>query len=661
MNILTSPKFEELKTARELPSSRGVVRQIMKLTQKDDVTAGEIVRIIKADPALAARVVKAANNGPLRGRPVISIPDAVAVLGLRAVRQLALGFSLLSNYPHGTCAYFDYDDYWLRSLATAVAFAGLAAHIKTAPPEEAFVAGLLSRIGSLALATIYADEYAALIAERRAKPALALKSLERDAFATDHNELGAALLADWGMPRAMVDAAFHQEEPQNSGFPERSRGHLTAHGLHFAAKLGDWCLIGEGERGAASAELRRLAKEIDLGQHQVATLMEETAAHWAQWSPLLEAAASEGEDEAAIDAGSAAPVAQPEPGGASRKLKLLLVDDDAVVLDYLEKTLAAEGHEVHTARNGQQALDIALENTPHIIVTDWLMPEMDGVTLCKALRQTAVGRGIYIVVVTDFQDVGRLVEAFDAGADDYVRRPVSAKVLTARLRAGQRVLEIHEALERDREQMRRFAADLAIENRRYQQAALTDPLTGFPNRRYAIERLEQEWAAASRNGHPFACLVVDIDHFKRVNDTHGHDVGDRVLRCTAQILRDTARAHDVISRLSGEEFLVVCPDTGAKGAQACGERLRAAVEAASISVGTHNFSVTVSIGVAVWNKSFPTWEALVKAADVAVYAAKEAGRNRSCFSAPAAKRSRRKAPTAASELVPATGLPAVQN
>jgi diguanylate cyclase (GGDEF)-like protein len=240
------------------------------------------------------------------------------------------------------------------------------------------------------------------------------------------------------------------------------------------------------------------------------------------------------------------------------------------------------------------------------------------------------------------QDTSRLIEAFDAGADDYVRKPVSPKVLVARLRAAQRVLELHDELERDREQMRRFAADLAIENRRYQQAALTDPLTGFPNRRYVVDRLEQEWASAKRTARPFACLLVDIDHFKRVNDTHGHDVGDVVLKHTAQVLRDTARVHDVISRLGGEEFLVLCPDTGAKGAQACAERLRAAVEAASISVGSISCSVTISIGVAVWNKETASSEALVKAADVAVYAAKEGGRNQACYAGAGSKKRGRK-------------------
>jgi two-component system, cell cycle response regulator len=259
------------------------------------------------------------------------------------------------------------------------------------------------------------------------------------------------------------------------------------------------------------------------------------------------------------------------------------------------------------------------------------MPGMDGITLCKSLRETMLGRSMYIVVLTSFEDVGRLVEAFDAGADDYLRKPISARVLLARLRAGQRVLQLHDELDRDREEMRRVAADLAIANRRFQEAALTDALTGFPNRRYALDRVEQEWAAAKRTGRSFACLLIDVDHFKQVNDTYGHDIGDKVLRHTADMLKQSARVHDALARLGGEEFLVVCPDTDAKGAYICAERLREAVASALYVDGSLSLSVTVSIGVAVWSKDMPTSEALIKSADQAVYFAKEAGRNRTCL------------------------------
>jgi diguanylate cyclase (GGDEF)-like protein len=638
MNLLSSPRFEELKTTGQLPSPTGVAQQVMKLGRKEDVAASEIVRVIKADPALAARLVKAANKGVVLGRrPIASVPDAVLVLGLRAVRQLALGFSLLSSHRHGKCRSFDYARFWQHSLGTAIAFGALATRVKTAPAEEAFVAGLLSGMGSLALATLYPREYSDVIDQFQRDSSTPLAALERAAFALDHNELTAALLCDWGLPRAIVDAAYHQEMPDQCGSPPDTRAHLTARALHYARRLGELCLARDEERAALYPALRELGTQFGLDGDATLVLLDEIASEWQDWGrildvdssevPLIADAASGGVRESAV----AVPARMPEEPSPAQKLRVLLVDDDPAVLMHLKNALASAGHFVTTASNGREGLDAALDMKPHVIITDWMMPEMDGVSMCRSLRQAAVGRSIYIVVLTSFQDVNRLVEAFEAGADDYLRKPVSARVLMARLRAGQRVVQVHDELQHDREEMRRFAADLAIANRRFQEAALTDALTGFPNRRYAMERVEQEWATAQRSGRPFACLLVDVDHFKQVNDTYGHDTGDKVLKHIAKVLKESARTPDTIGRLGGEEFLVVCPDTNAFGAEACAERLRAAVERVRFPMGHLSLPVTVSVGVAVWTRSTPSCEALIKVADQALYAAKEAGRNRTCF------------------------------
>ena len=140
------------------------------------------------------------------------------------------------------------------------------------------------------------------------------------------------------------------------------------------------------------------------------------------------------------------------------RLKLLVADDDAVIVEYVAGMLAADGHEVHTAANGRQALDIALARQPQMVITDWVMPQMDGLTLCRALRETVPGRRMYLLVMTDFEDVGRAGEAFDAGADDFVQKPLNAKKLAARLRAAQRVLKLHAAFDRDDEELRQLAA-----------------------------------------------------------------------------------------------------------------------------------------------------------------------------------------------------------
>jgi diguanylate cyclase (GGDEF)-like protein len=179
--------------------------------------------------------------------------------------------------------------------------------------------------------------------------------------------------------------------------------------------------------------------------------------------------------------------------------------------------------------------------------------------------------------------------------------------------------------------VRRFAAELAMTNRRLEEVALLDPLTGIPNRRYAMDRIEQEWAAAQRGARPLACMLIDIDHFKRVNDTHGHDVGDLVLQRVADVLKHTARTHDIVCRIGGEEFLMVCPDSDAVAAGQCAERLRQAVANMRVQVGNVSIMVTISLGVAAMGTAMRGPKAMIKAADQAVYAAKQAGRNRSCI------------------------------
>jgi len=293
----------------------------------------------------------------------------------------------------------------------------------------------------------------------------------------------------------------------------------------------------------------------------------------------------------------------------------------------VEHLLKALGHKVHTAQDGRSSLAVAMSVRPQIIISDWIMPGLDGVSFCKALRQTEEGQQMYFIILSALEQDDQLVEAFESGVDDYLTKPFTARVLAARLRAGQRVIRLQEDARRDSENLRRFAAELAVANRRLQQAALTDPLTGLPNRRYAMERLEQEWAATSRTQRPLSCMVVDVDQFKQLNDSYGHDSGDMVLRQVATVLRKEARAEDVICRLGGEEFLVICPDTPIASALHLAERLRAGVSGCKPTSGAINHSVTVSIGVAQREPAMTRMDEVIKAADTALYDAKRAGRN----------------------------------
>ncbi|MDP2195135.1 MAG: diguanylate cyclase, partial [Rhodocyclaceae bacterium] len=325
------------------------------------------------------------------------------------------------------------------------------------------------------------------------------------------------------------------------------------------------------------------------------------------------------------------PAGMPSALAVDGNLRVLVVDADPGIRAQLATLLAAAGYLVSEAKSGRAGFDQALEIQPHIMIAECVMPGMDGVELTHALRATKLGRAIYILILTTLDTEEKLIEVFDAGADDFMSKPLNARVLGARLRAGQRVMTLQQEIERDREEIRRFAAELAVTNSRLQEAALTDVLTGLPNRRYAIERFQQEWQHANRSKRPLACLMIDVDNFKAINDMHGHDVGDAVLRQTAQAIKSGLRVEDVICRTGGDEFIVICPETDLAAALLCGERVRKAVVDVKLTTGAldikSSIGISISVGVAARGMDTPDIDALIKRADEGAYQAKQRGRN----------------------------------
>jgi diguanylate cyclase (GGDEF)-like protein len=350
---------------------------------------------------------------------------------------------------------------------------------------------------------------------------------------------------------------------------------------------------------------------------------------WVEWGKLLDVPARQGASFAEMvkQVGSV----EAAPCGDRRQgLRILVVDDDPLVVRRLMQHLQKDGQQVLTAANGRAGLEIALDTKPQLVITDWMMPEMDGLALCRALRKARFGQLLYIIMLTMQEDEEDLVAAFDAGADDYVVKPYSRRVLEARIRGGERLIRLQQKVEIEKEENRRYLTELAVMNRRLREAALTDPLTELPNRRYAMEHVLKEWAASERGGFPLACLMIDVDHFKRFNDRCGHDVGDRVLRHTASVLRGAARTNDLACRFGGEEFVVICANTDAASANHLAERLRHAVEVHGRSVAPSGVPLTVSIGVAVRRPEMRSSTELLRAADHALLRAKSSGRNRVC-------------------------------
>ncbi len=655
--------FDELKTTGKLPSPSGVALRIMELCRKDDVGVPELAKVVQADPALTGRLVKFANSamaGPRR--PVVAIADAIRVLGMNTVRQLALGFSVLGQHRAGACPAFDYAVFWSRSLASAIGANALCLRTRAAAADEAFTCGLLLRVGSLALASLYPEGYGDVLKNNAETPDRLLE-YERKQLSTDHLEITAALLEEWMLPRLFVNAVYHHEAPQEGQYPDGSRESILCNVMQLASVIGTFCTVSDPERRQMLPDMVFGAARVGIDAEALSMLMDQVVIEWQEWGKILEvrtsdiapfhAIAEAARDGELVDrpptltvvnggvSGPGTPAAAPPaavvvekgviaaaPGATADSLRILVVDDDATILHIVSRLLMDQGHDVTTARDGQEALRAAMREHPQLIICDWMMPEMDGVTLCRALRETQEGRHIYFLLLTGLEKEEHLVEAFAAGVDDFVSKPVSAKVLLARLRAGQRVIRLQQEAARDSQSLRRFATELAVANRRLRQAALTDPLTGLPNRRYAMERLEQEWSAATRNQRTFTVMMVDIDRFRSVNDAFGHDAGDQVLRHVAMALRKAARSEDVICRLGGEEFLVVSPDTPLPAAIRLAERLRQAVCSAAPQPGASAQPLSVSIGVAERSPTMLKPDELLKAADEVLFHAQRLGGNR---------------------------------
>ncbi len=625
-------RFEELKATGELPSPKAAALAIIRLTTKEDVSLAEIVHATKADPAFVGRLIKAANGlHPPGGRPVASVKDAIALLGIPAVRSLALGFSLLADYGRGRCAEFPYQRFWSHSLATAIAFQQLAVRTRAASPEEAFSVGLLARIGQLALATLFPEKYSEILAHSAGEGTAELASRQKAAFAITDVEMTTGMLLDWGLPRVFVEPVHYHDLPESVPFPTGSRAAVITLSLYLAERVGDLCVTDDLERRGLLAELLLCASRLSIDDAEMERLCETVSRQWQEWGAMLRV--KTGTVPSLEDLGKVPPpppvmTGEPLQAKTAIPLRILVVDDDRVLRTLLRSLLSAAGHEVFEADNGVRGLEKAMEVHPQIMVIDWLMPEMDGLQLTRALRQSRVGRSIYILILTALEDDDHLVEAFEAGVDDFLGKPLRPRVLAARLRAGQRVVQLQEEVEKDREEIRRFASELAVTNRRLHAAALTDPLTRLPNRRYAMQRLQQEWASSSRHERPLCCMVIDVDRFKEINDHHGHDIGDQVLRRLANAAREAVRTEDMVCRTGGDEFLVICPDTTLTPCLQVAERVRTAV--AQIRVGGDHALVglTASIGVAQRNDGMTDMEGLIKAADEGAYAAKQQGRNR---------------------------------
>jgi diguanylate cyclase (GGDEF)-like protein len=624
-------QFEKFNSHGKLPSPRGIALQVIQLTEKNDTTAQQVARLINNDPSLAGRILKSSNILVRReGRPVSSIVDAVTVLGFKSVRQLALSLSLVADFGKGTCDGFNYQKFWSKSVCCGVAAQQLVTRMSIGVADEAFLLGLLSQIGRLTLSTVFPEQYSKVLTQVSA--AHSLSKLEHAAFGLDHNQITALMLSDWGMPELFQNIAMYLELPDSSQFDEGSRSWRLLQLFHFADHLAEICTAEPAERSLKVPRLMLLSTKVGIETDALIEIGDIVIKGLNEWGGLLNIAVpaippfKQLLESASISHELTGIGALHGSTSTSFKLRILLVEDDRSMKLLYKNLLEKAGHEVTTADNGRAALDLVQKNPPQLIITDWMMPEMDGIKLSGEIRKNKDWDQIYIIIVTSQEGTDRLVEAFEAGVDDYISKPINPKVLGARLRAAQRIIQMQLAHEEDHLQLRRFADELALSNQRLQELAMTDSLTGLPNRRYGIDRLEQEWANATRTGQPVYCMMVDVDRFKLINDTYGHHLGDEALKMVAASLRHAARKEDVVCRLGGEEFLVICSNTNDEAGFQYAERLRQQVASQPLQIQGKTIHVTVSIGLAS-NAKHKNVESMMHIADERLYAAKAAGRN----------------------------------
>ena len=633
MRFIDPDRYAALKATGKLPSPKGVALAIIKLLQRDDFRISDLVQLVQSDPAIAGRLLYFSNAAAFgRSRPIVSMQRAIVALGSFRVRDLVIGLSVMHSHRSGPCAAFDYEGFWGHSLATGIACQELA-HFAQITSEEIFTIGLLARVGELALASIFPEEYSDLLVAAPQR-GLEIAALEQERFGLDHHALVASMLDEWGLPEVLIQAAYHHENPDAAGFADGSRVQTLTHSLSFASSLAKLCMVDEESRWSLLPALLARAARLGIGGDPLNELVDRMVERWREWGAKLQVRTQDVPPFAEILAASP-PIRRlgTGPDTENRRattpcLHVQLIGIGLAELQALMRQIEELGHQPVLVDDTEEGLALALRRPAPIIIADITMPTMEAADFCRSLRQTPAGKESYALILASPENEHRILEMVDAGADDVLIKPLNAQTLRVHINTAARMLVLKDEIHRDRLGIMRSTDEFAVAQKRLLQDALTDTLTQLPNRRNGLDFLASEWVFAQANSAPLACLMLDIDHFKRVNDDYGHAAGDAVLRQLADLLKRASRSEDMVFRYGGEEFAAILTNANQRVALQIGERIRALIEKTVFKWENQRIPVTLSIGVAISSGTEADSLALIAAADAALYLAKEGGRNR---------------------------------
>ncbi len=632
--------FDELRLAENLPSPPGLGLSLLGLTRDDQTSNTGVIDYVRADAVLTGRLLRLANaSRPAGSAPATTALAAANLVSPEALREIALGFRLVSRAASDVCSGFEHRQHWLLSLATAASAEALAEQFHTTDPEESFTIGLLSRVGVLAMATVHPSAFAQVLRDSRDGGPNDLALAEMNTLGINHWQVAAEMMTDWGIPETLRQPLVALSR---DAFRARRDDAETIRGaslLNMALEMAEGIVACEAARAPELAGAPGIAGASGIGSRSPdaggassnpstapdgVALARETAVR--KWRALVETcdlsvrpeptsiatqpnataaatpgslASNAGTPTSAATAETAAPdavtatdathaaaataatgampatgathasgamhatgampataatpatgaihatgamPATDEAGGANQPgNRVLVVDDEPSARHLISLHLRRAGFEVIQAVDGESGLRAVVSESPDIVITDWLMPGMSGLELCKALRKSEIGKKLYLLLVTAREEEDSIVEGFEAGANDYLTKPFNPRILLARVRAGKRMVELQHQIELDKRVDKKRVADMAKLTREFRIAATRDVLTGLSNRRSAMTQLQEFWAAAVRYGRPLSVAMIDIDHFKLVNDQYGHQVGDAVLRSVANVLRSKTR------------------------------------------------------------------------------------------------------------------------